>query len=334
MKPLRPLATFFVAAAALAFGASSQAADAEYVMRISHQFPPTHQTAINLEQFEKDVEAATNQRVDVQIFGASQLFKPNQNHPAVASGKVEAAAILNFQWGATIPEMNVSIIPYLLNTAAKAQAFIQSDATRLLDAKMAARGVKDIAWIVDANNGMFTSQSKPLLTPADFPGIKIRGLNKMWDTGLSAMGAHPSSMAGSEVYQALQTGVLDAGYTSVEAAYSRKFYEVQKYGVASNVILAFDNLVVNPKWWNGLPKDIQQAIQTAADAAVQRATPQQDGIPAHDLQVLNDHGMKAVALTKEQEQVMAEAMQPAVRKAFLADSGADGQKLLDIIDGL
>ena len=63
----------------------------------------------------------------------------------------------------------------------------------------------------------------------------------------------------------LLTGVLDAGFTGVKAANSRKFYEVQKYGVASNIILAFDNLVVNPKWWDGLPADVRGMSRVIRD---------------------------------------------------------------------
>ena len=321
-------------AAIAALGLTGSTLAADYTMRISHQLPPAHQTAINLEQFANDVKDATKGRVEVQNFGSAQLFKPNQNHPAVASGKVEAAVILNFQWGGTIPEMSVTIIPYLMSSAAKQRAFIGSEAARLLDAKMEAKGVKNIAWIVDSNDGIFTSAKKPLMTPADFAGLKIRGLNKLFDAGLAAMGAAPSAMPGSEVYQALQTGVLDAGFTGVKAAYSRKYYEVQKYGVASNILLAFDNLVVNPAWWNGLPADVRAAIQEAADKAVQRSIRTIDGVPAEDIKMLNAKGMKAVALTKTQEKVMADAMQPVVKKEFLRATAPDGVKLLELIDRL
>lgn len=321
-------------AAGLGAAFAGQALAADYTMRISHQFPPTHHTAVNLAQFEREVEAATKGRVDVQIFGAAQLFKPNQNHPAVASGKVEAAAILNFQWGGTIPEMSVTVIPYLMTSVAKQKAFIGSDASKLLDAKMEARGVKNIAWIVDTNDGIFTSAKKPLVQPADFAGLKIRGLNKLFDQGLAAMGASPSAMPGSEVYQALQTGLLDAGFTAVKAAYSRKFYEIQKYGVASNIILAFDNLVVNPAWWNGLPADVRGAIQQAANKAVQRSIRTKDGVPAEDIKILNENGMQTIALTKAQEKVMAEAMQPAVKKEFLSQTAPDGVKLLEMVNKL
>ena len=320
------------ATAAICFSGSALAAD--YTMRISHQLPPTHHTAINLEQFAKEVKEATKGRVEVQNFGSAQLFKPNQNHPAVASGKVEAAMILSFQWGGTIPEMSVTIIPYLMTSVAKQKAFMHSEAARFLDAKMEAKGVKNIAWIVDSNDGIFTSAKKPLMAPADFSGVKIRGLNKLYDSGLTAMGAAPSAMPGSEVYQSLQTGVLDAGFTSVKAAYSRKYYEVQKYGVASNTILAFDNIVVNPAWWKALPADLRAAIQKAADKAVQRSISKTDGVSPEDIKALNDKGMQTAVLTKAQEKAMADAMQPAVKKEFLRETAPDGVKLLELIDRL
>lgn len=321
-----------LSAAALTAAGATLAAD--FTMRISHQFPPTHHTAVNLVQFASDVKAATKDKVEVQIFGAAQLFKPNQQHAAVAGGKVEAASILSFQWGGTIPEMSVTVIPYLMTSPAKIQSFIKSEAARILDAKMEAKGVKNIGWMVDANDGLFTSSKRQLDTPASFQGIKVRGLNKTFDQGLIAMGAAPASMPGSEVYQALQTGVLDAGLTGVQAAYDRKFFEVQKFGAASNLILAFDNLVVNPSWWNGLPEDVRGAIQKAADAAVQRSIPKAAGIPAAGIQRLRDKGMNAVVLTPAQEKAMAEAMQPEVKKAFMSSTGPDGIKLLQIISGL
>ncbi len=326
--------TIRLAAAAATLGLAGAAGAAEFTMRLSHQFPPTHHTAVSLEQFAKDVAAATKGRAEVQIFGAAQLFKPAQHHAAVASGKVESAVMLSFQWGGSIPEMSVTVIPYLMTSVAKQKAFMGSEAARLLDAKMAAKGVTNIAWIVDTNDGIFTSAKKPLVAPADFAGLKIRGLNKLFDAGLAAMGAAPSAMPGSEVYQALQTGVLDAGFTGVKAAHSRKFYEVQKYGAASNIILAFDNLVVNPAWWNGLPPDIRGAIQKAADAAVRRSIRTTDGVPPEDVEVLNDKGMQTVALSKAQEKAMADAMQPAVKKEFLSATAPDGVRLLELIDRL
>jgi len=306
---------------------------ADFTMRISHQFPPAHHSAKNLEQFAADVKAATGGKVDVQIFGSAQLFKPNQNHSAVATGKVEAASIVGFTLGGTIPEMNVTLIPYYVSSLDKMKKFPGSEAAKLLDAKLLEKGLLNLGWMVDASDGIFTSAKTPLGKPADFKGVKIRGLSKLFDEGLVAMGAAPSAMPGSEVYQALQTGVIDAGFTGVAAAYERKFYEVQKFGVASNIILAHDILVVNPAWFNGLPADIRQSIQAAAHKAEQRSIPHSADIPAEDVKNLRDKGMTVTVLTPAQEKVMADAMQPAVLKAFQASS-PDAQKLIDLVNKL
>ncbi len=323
--------TTVAAALAILLAAGAQAAD--YTMRLSHQFPPAHHSAKNLDQFAAEVKANTGGKVEVQIFGAAQLYKPNQHHAAVAGGKIESAAVLSFQWGGTIPEMNVTIIPYFMSSVDKMRKFRGSEAQKLLDAKMAEKGVINIAWLMDANDGIFTSAKKALVTPDDFKGVKIRGLSKLWDEGLVAMGASASAMPGSEVYQALQTGVIDAGFTGVQAAFSRRFYEVQKFGVASNIILAYDNLIVNPAWWNGLPAPLRKGILDAVAKAEARAIPAADGIPAAHIQQLRDKGMNVTVLTKAQEKVMADAMQPAVFKAFGASS-PDAARLIELIRGL
>lgn len=320
-----------IVALAACFAASAQAADV--TMRISHQFPPAHHSARNMEQFAADVKALTDGKVEVQIFAAAQLFKPNQHHAAVAGGKIESAMMLNFQWGGTIPEMSVTLIPYFISKVEKMKKFVGSDAARMLDAKMEAKGVKNIMWLVDANDGIFTSSKAPLIRPEDFRGLKIRGLNKLFDAGLEAMGASPSPMPGSEVYQALQTGVLDAGFTGVQAANSRRFYEVQKFGVASSIILAYDNLVVNPEWWAKLSPANRKAIEAAVKKAEARAMPASDAIPAERITVLREKGMNVTVLTAAQEKVMADAMQPAVIKAFEA-SGSDAIKLIEMLKRL
>src|SRR5690606_37381788 len=133
-----------------------------------------------------------------------------------------------------------------------------------------------------------------------YKDVKIRGLNKQFDQGLIALGAVPVTMPGSEAYQALQTGIVDAGITAIQAAYSRKYYEVQKYGAASAIVVVFDNLVVNPRWWDGLPQDIQRAIQGAVDQAVDNSIIREEGVNEKDMQHLAENGMEVVALTPEQ----------------------------------
>src|SRR3546814_3803172 len=112
-------------------------------------------------------------------------------------------------------------IPYLMNSPKKQKAFLGSEAAKILDQKMLDKGVRNIGWIVDTNDLVFTSSTQLLDAPKKFEGVKIRGLNKLFDSGLSAMGAIPVSMPGSEVYQALQTRVIDAALTGVDRKSTR-----------------------------------------------------------------------------------------------------------------
>ena len=186
-----------------------------------------------------------------QTFGSGMSSRTSCAHRQ-ATAILAAHASASSREGASMTESPPMACGYgpsaTVPSVATMLAFRGSEAQKLLDAKMAEKGVTNIAWLMDANDGIFTSSNKALVTPADFAGVKVRGLSKLFDAGLAAMSAAPSPMPAPEVYQALQTGVIDAGFTGVKAANSRKFYEVQKFGVASNIILAYDNLIVNPAW--------------------------------------------------------------------------------------
>ncbi|WP_028311724.1 TRAP transporter substrate-binding protein DctP [Derxia gummosa] len=328
MNPFRPLRRHLLAFACCVVAGHAQAAD--YTMRISHQFPPLHQVAKAMESFASDARAATGGRVEVQVFGAEQLYKANQNHAAVARGQVEAAVISNFTWGSTVPEMNLSSIPFLIARADQLRRFPGSEAAKLLDGKLEATGVRNLAWLVDANDALFTSSKAPLIAPADFRGVKIRGFSKLVDHGFAAMGATPVTMPGSEVYQALQSGVIDAGVTGVAAGHSRRYYEVQKYGVACAFQTVYDNLVVNPAWWAKLPADLQAALRQAAAKAEAGLLPNDNSVAAEDVKRLREKGMEVTVLTPAQEKALADVMQPPVIKAFV-ESTPDGARLVELV---
>ncbi|WP_437880887.1 TRAP transporter substrate-binding protein DctP [Pseudomonas sp. LRF_L74] len=306
----------------------AQAAD--YLMRVSHQLPNSHHVAKALETFADEVRHESKGKIDVQLFGGEQLFKATQNHMAVARGQVESALVMNMQWGGTIPEMQVFSVPYLITQRTQLEHFPDSPAAQLLERKLAAKGVTNIGWLLDASNMLFTSQNRPLQSPADFKGVKIRGLSKILDSGLIAMGAAPSTMPGSEVYQGLQTGVIDAAGSSVGAVYSRRYFEVQKYGFATSMLTVYDNLVVNPKWWNALPADMRQVVINAAKNAEHSLIPTSDEIDPAGIQRLRDAGMSIEIETPEQARALELATRPAVLGEFLKSS-PDGQTLIDLI---
>jgi len=102
----------FGALAGLAMLVAGVAQAAPTVMRVSHQLPPKHHIAKQIALWAANIEKLSKGTIDVQVFGANQAFGAKQNFPAVAKGDIEAAFSVNFQWGKTIPEMNVTLKPY------------------------------------------------------------------------------------------------------------------------------------------------------------------------------------------------------------------------------
>lgn len=315
---------------AFALAASAQ----PVVMRISHQVPPAHHMTKLLEGFAADVKQRTNGQVEVQLFGSEQLAKAAENFPAVARGTIEAAMSVNFQWGTTIPEMSATLLPYSMSSLDKIRRFPDSDARKFLDQKLEQRGVKSVAWLFITRETIITSSKKPIIALDDFKGVKIRGLNSMTDAALVAAGAAPSAMPGSEVYQALQSGVLDAGLTDLSAAYSRKYYEVQKFGTVGPIYTIYFHMYANPAWWNKLSPAHRQAIEAAAAKAEKDAIVVTEATAQAALKDLQTKGMTIHVQTPQEQDAWRAVMEKPVRDAFLKSAPDGGAKILELLQKL
>jgi TRAP-type C4-dicarboxylate transport system substrate-binding protein len=313
-----------LAAPSIVFG------QAKKTMRISHPLPVAHHTAKSIQAFADAVKELSKGEIEVQIFPSEQAAKANENHPQVARGGVEAAASVNFQWGATIPEMSVTVIPFLLTDLARLKKFSNSEVTKILDAKLQQRGVTNLMWLYTTRQTIFTA-NKPIRALEDLKGVKMRGLNRLADTWLVAEGAAPSAMAAPEVYQALQSGVLDAAQTDVSAAVSRRFYEVQKHGTVTPLFSVFYHLYMNPAWWTGLTPQQQGWLKEAAAKAEAGNYDLTEATAAAAVGTLREKGMTIHEMTPTEIAVWQGRIQKPVMDEFVKQAGAEGQKLLDAL---
>ena len=310
------------------------AANAVEKMRCSHQLPPKHHIAIVIDKWAAEVEKLSGGELDVQVFGANSLVNARQNISSVAQGNVECAFSVNFQWGKTLPIMNVTLRPYSVTDLKTLKAWPGSEAAKFLDAAMEKKGVHNVVWLFTTRMSAFTSKGKALIKPDDFKGVKIRGLNPIVDSSLVAMGAAPAAMAGSKVYQALSTGVIDAGLTDISAAYSRKYYEVQDYVTGSPFFSVFFHGYVNPAWYQKLSDKAKAAIADAGKQAAVWAIDATEASAADAPDLLKQKGMKVHMHTAAEIEVMKAATLPAFDKAFAAATGEDGKKLLELVGEL
>ena len=323
-------------AAAVTAGALVSGAHAQdpVVMRVSHQLPPAHHIAQVVDGWAAAVEEQSGGSIDVQVFGANQVFGARDNFEAVATGQIEAALSVNFQWAGSVPAMNVTVIPYLFTDLDRIQAFPGSEAADYLDSLLANVGVQNLAWLYTTRQSIFTSNDTPLVNPADFDGVRIRGLNRIADAGLDAAGAATVAMSGSEVYQALQTGVIDAGLTDVSAAFSRRYYEVQTYGTVAPFFSVYFHLYVNPDWFAGLTDDQRAAIEAASAEAEATAIEVTETTAAAAIEQLQAEGMTLHMQTADEQAAWEAVMVEPVTEAFIEASGDAGAQIVELLSAL
>jgi TRAP-type C4-dicarboxylate transport system substrate-binding protein len=329
MKLKGAISAFSVIVAGMAVGSSAQAAEA---MRCSHQLPPAHHISKVIERWAAEVERLSGGELDVQVFGADSLVKANDNILAVAKGEIECAFSLNFQWGRTLPLMNVTLGPYTMASMEAWERWPTSEAAAFLEEKLLRKGVRNVAWLFQTNMSVFTSKGRPLLKPEDFQGIKMRGVGPAFDRGLKAMGATPVAIPGSEVYQALATGVVDAAITDVAAAYSRKYYEVQDHMTVVPVLAAYLHGYVTPSWYAGLSDTSKAALKQASEAAAKWALEASEAASADAPAQLAEKGVKVHIATPEENAAFKAAMAPAFAEGFAEETGADGKALLGLVE--
>lgn len=318
-----------IAGMALALSATT-AAHAVTVMRCSHQLPPAHHIAKVVDRWAAEVEAESDGEIDVQVFGADSLVGAKENIVAVAKGDIECAFSLNFQWGKTLPIMNVTVAPFAFGDLDIWRKWPDSEAAAFLSEKLLEKGVHNVVWMFQTNTSVFTSKGKALIKPEDFQGIKMRGLTPPFDAALKALGVTPSSMPGSEVYQALATGVIDAGITDVAAAVSRKYYEVQDHFTVLPVLSAYLHGYVNPAWYDGLSDKQKAALEGAGKKAAVWAVEASEAAGAAGPDQLREKGVEVHINTPEENKALADIMRPAFDKAF-GEADPDSQKLIDLI---
>ena len=296
MKYLKTLAL------SLAVGGSSMVtAQAATEMRCSHQLPPGHHIAKVIDQWAAEVESQSDGEIDVQIFGADSLVGARENIVSTAKGDIDV-------W----------------------RKWPDSDAAAFLGEKLEEKGLKNVVWLFTTNSSVFTSNGKFLKAPEDFEGVKIRGLEPSFNASLEAMGAAPSSMSGSKVYQALATGVIDAAITDVAAAVSRKYYEVQDHFVVLPVISVYFHGYVNPTWYDGLSDKAKAALDGAGKKAAGWAIEASLAASASAPDQLKEKGANVHIATDAENAALQDAMRPAFNAKFAGDP--DSQKLIELID--
>ncbi|WP_092714136.1 TRAP transporter substrate-binding protein [Janthinobacterium sp. OK676] len=317
--------TLFVALCA-AIGATAGVhayAQAPIVIKFSHVVATDTPKGQAAERFKQLAEKATNGKVKVELYPNSQLYKDKEELEALQLGAVQMLAPSLAKFGPLgVKEFEAFDLPYIFPTKTALYNVTEGEIGKSLLKKLEPKGITGLAYW---DNGFkVMSANKPLHNPADFKGLKMRiQSSKVLDAQMRALGANPQVLAFSEVYQALQTGVVDGTENPPSNMYTQKMHEVQKHVTVSNHGYLGYAVIVNKKFWDGLPPD----IRTQLEKAMREATTFEKAIAQRD----NDQALDAIkkagktqiyTLTVQEQAEWRKALAP-VQKAMEGRIGKD-----------
>jgi C4-dicarboxylate-binding protein DctP len=252
------------AAVAAVFAAPTMAsAQAPIVIKFSHVVAPDTPKGKGSEKFKELAEKYTNGKVKVEVYHNSTLYKDKEELEAMQLGAVQMLAPSNSKFGPIgVKEFEVFDLPFIIPNLAALRKVTEgplgAKMLKLLDSK----GMVGLAYWDNGFKQM--SANKPLKNPEDYKGLKFRiQSSKVLEAQFRTLGAIPQVMAFSEVYQALQTGVVDGQENTWSNMYTQKMHEVQKNITETNHGYIGYVVVVNKPFWDGLPADIRGQLEKA-----------------------------------------------------------------------
>jgi len=296
--------------AILALGAASVFAQQPIVIKFSHVVAENTPKGKGALKFKELAEARTKGAVKVEVYPNSQLFKDGEEMQMLQLGNVQILAPSVSKFGPLgVREYEVFDLPYIFDSYDDLHAVTGGKIGQDLFKKLESKGIVGLAYWDNGFKDM--RANKPLHTPADFRGLKMRiQSSKVLDGQMRALGATPQVMAFSEVYQALQTGVVDGTENPPSNLYTQKMNEVQKFVTLSHHGVVEYAVITNKKFWDGLPAD----IRTALEGAMREATKYADDIAKKE----NDDALEAVKKTGKTQIITLTADEKAqMKKALL-----------------
>ena len=257
------------AAAAIFIAPVAATAQAPIVLKFSHVVAPNTPKGKGADKFKELAEKYTNGKVKVEVYANSTLYKDKEELEALQLGAVQMLAPSNSKFGPIgVKDFEVFDLPYLLPNKAALRKVTDGPIGEAMLKKLESKGMVGLAYWDNGFKEM--SANKPLRMPEDYKGLKFRiQSSKVLEAQFRALGAIPQVMAFSEVYQALQTGVVDGQENTPSNMFTQKFHEVQKYTTLTNHGYIGYVVVVNKKFWDDLPADVRGQLEKAmAEATV------------------------------------------------------------------
>ncbi|HEX2531580.1 MAG TPA: TRAP transporter substrate-binding protein DctP [Burkholderiaceae bacterium] len=250
-------------------------------LKLTHQWPQGDGRDKGARHFVEEV-VKQDPSFKFRIYpGASLISKPSQQIDALASGSIDLSIFPLIYAVGKAPEFSITILPGAINSVQDAMRFKGTDYEKRLQAVAERQGFHILTWWW--TEGGIANRVRPTTTPDTVKGLKFRGADRTLDTMLKQAGASVFAMPSTELYNAIQTGVLDGLMTSYETFMSMRLYEQVKYATLGGdytIFVVFQPLVISTKAWNALNQKQKKIFEQAAAATQANFNAEQDKIKA------------------------------------------------------
>lgn len=310
MKVSKLLAGLFFCAASLGAYAQQQ-----IVIKFSHVVAADTPKGKAAEMFAKKASELTGGKVKVEVYANSTLYKDKEEMEALQLGAVQMLAPSLAKFGPLgVKEFEVFDLPFIFSSYDDLRKVTNGAVGKQLLTKLEPKGIRGLAYW---DNGFKSfSLNSPVKTPADLKGKKLRiQSSKVLEEQIRSVGGMPQVMAFSEVYQALQTGVVDGTENPISNLYTQKMHEVQKHLTLTEHGYLGYAVIVNKKFWDGLPADIRKQLDDAMEQATRYANQIAKVENDSSLEAVKKSGKTTVYVpTKEERLAFKKAMVPVHQK--------------------
>jgi len=316
-------AAAIIAATSFSAATAQEACDpGEIVIKFAHVTnTDKHPKGIAATLLAERVNEEMNGKACMEVFPNSTLYDDNQVLEAMLQGDVQLAAPSLSKFEAFTKQFRIFDLPFMFKNIDAVNEFQLSDTGQTMKDSMQRRGLQGLAFW---HNGMKNmSANVPLILPTDAEGLKFRvQASDVLKAQMAAIGGSPQPMAFSEVYGALQTGVVDGQENTWSNIYGKKFFEVQDGSTATNHGIIDYLLVTSTEWLDGLDADVRDQFMTIVAEVTELRNGESTRINAEARAAIEATGAVVRDLTPEQRQAWVDAMMP-VWDQFEGDVGAD-----------
>jgi len=237
---------------------------ADYTMRVSTNHPADHPTSAALNKFAEELKTKSDGRIELKVYTGAVLGEETEVIEQCRQGAIDFVRVSAGNMSSFVPTMDIFSVPYLFRDAKHYWTVLNGEIGKQIFASLEEKNMKGIVFY-DGGARSFYNRIKPIKTPADMKGMKIRVMpSKIMLATIEALGATATSTSFAEVYSAMQTGVIDGAENSVISLLTMNHFEVAKFFSLDEHMRIPDMIVMSLDKWNSMPKDLQTVIIDAA----------------------------------------------------------------------